>query len=502
MEVQTVIIQAGGQGTRMGHYTQNRPKCLIPHKGKTILENNLNYLINKKIIIIVDHLSDLLINYAQTILKRSDIIFIKATQKSTSSGLKEATSYLANDEPFALIWSDLFLEDYLDLNIKEDITVGITNNFTCRWKFENNKFIKESGSKNGVMGIFLFKNKDLLSHFDETKTVVGGNLANLDFLNIQSKIYDTVIEIGELDTYEALVSSSAKCRFFNKIEYKDKTVIKTCVDSKYSNLINDEIDWYTFVKNKINFIPELINVSPFTLSKLEGKHLYSLDLSSNQKYKILDSIYFNLDTLHNIDTKPSLWEDIEEIYINKTFNRVYSVSSIIPYFNDEYIKINNKLNLNPFHPKNIESFKTQLKSISVPNYNIIHGDTTFSNILLVDTKCYFIDPRGYFGNSKIYGDKNYDWAKLYYSVNGNYDSINLKKFEVKFGNSEVYLYIKSNGFEECSQDVIQASKIDYKNIELLHSLIWLSLTGYVKEDIEAIFYSFYKGIELWNLTLK
>ena len=29
-DVKYVIVQAGGKGTRMGHYTQNRPKCLVP----------------------------------------------------------------------------------------------------------------------------------------------------------------------------------------------------------------------------------------------------------------------------------------------------------------------------------------------------------------------------------------------------------------------------------------------------------------------------------------
>jgi hypothetical protein len=33
---------------------------------------------------------------------------------------------------------------------------------------------------------------------------------------------------------------------------------------------------------------------------------------------------------------------------------------------------------------------------------------------------------------------------------------------------------------------------------LIQSGIWFSLCGYVKEDIDAILYSFYKGCELWT----
>ena len=42
-----------------------------------------------------------------------------------------------------------------------------------------------------------------------------------------------------------------------------------------------------------------------------------------------------------------------------------------------------------------------------------------------DMKTILIDPRGYFGKTKFYGDVDYDWAKLYYSLCGEYEiSIN------------------------------------------------------------------------------
>ena len=37
-----------------------------------------------------------------------------------------------------------------------------------------------------------------------------------------------------------------------------------------------------------------------------------------------------------------------------------------------------------------------------------------------------------------------------------------------------------------------------KEMGLIHASIWLSLTGYVKEDYDAILYSFYKGCQLWT----
>ena len=39
---------------------------------------------------------------------------------------------------------------------------------------------------------------------------------------------------------------------------------------------------------------------------------------------------------------------------------------------------------------------------------------------------------------------------------------------------------------------------EINKINLIHGLIWLSLTGYVKEDYDSILTSFYKGLFIIN----
>ena len=111
-----------------------------------------------------------------------------------------------------------------------------------------------------------------------------------------------------------------------------------------------------------------------------------------------------------------------------------------------------------------------------------------------------IDPRGTFGSTQIYGDKRYDWAKFYYSASGNYDSINSKKFEVTISGDKVNLEIESNGYEDYKNVILNRSGMTKREMELIHSTLWLSLTGYVKEDIEAVMYAFYRGCELWSIA--
>jgi len=500
--IEYVIVKAGGLGSRMGKFTKNKPKCLIPYKGKTILENLLNVFSNKKIIIISDYLGDVLQNYVSNILKQPDVIFINVDSKTTSTGLKQALSLLNENSSFIYVWSDIIFEEIPYFNVENDILIGVTNNFNCRYSIIDNKITKGISDNNGIFGFFAFKSKSILNDLDESISFVGNNLMKIenkfkvDFINFQN-----VLEIGTEEIYLNLIKEEESCRFFNKVDIIDNTVIKTCIDSNYKSLIKDEINWYRFLKDKIDFIPKILSVDPLTLSKINGLQLHKDNIPDYLKIKILDSIYDNFYTLHNLDKKEINLTDIEDIYLKKTFDRVNSVKNLIPFFNDEYIKIDNKLNLNPFHYKNINSFIDQIKSIKVNEYNIIHGDPTFSNIIFSDPKCYFIDPRGHFGNTKIYGDRKYDWAKLYYSVNGNYDSINTKDFQVNINKNEVELNIKSNKFEHLSYHVIESSGINLTEMELMHSLIWLSLTGYVKEDIDSVLYSYYKGVKVWNLTL-
>ena len=37
MDVQYIIVQAGGKGTRMGYLTRNKPKALVPVDRKSVV---------------------------------------------------------------------------------------------------------------------------------------------------------------------------------------------------------------------------------------------------------------------------------------------------------------------------------------------------------------------------------------------------------------------------------------------------------------------------------
>ena len=108
-----------------------------------------------------------------------------------------------------------------------------------------------------------------------------------------------------------------------------------------------------------------------------------------------------------------------------------------------------------------------------------------------------IDPRGYFGFTEFYGDPAYDWVKLYYSIVGNYDQFNLKRFRLTIGKNDVQLTIDSNHWEDMEDTFfdILGARADRKQIKILHAIVWLSLTTYAWEDYDSICGAFYNGLQ-------
>jgi thiamine kinase-like enzyme len=232
------------------------------------------------------------------------------------------------------------------------------------------------------------------------------------------------------------------------------------------------------------------------MSKVEGKHAW--DIKQGKDW-IIENYCDALQELHSInECAPNNDYDCADTYMFKPYQRVMQVRHIIEDFSKPVIQINRKSCRNPFC--DMRSFEEIMENNLLKNlhYTVIHGDCTFSNTLVDDkNQVWFIDPRGTFGGNKIYGDPRYDWAKLYYSAVGNYDKINSKNFSVDMSNG-IKLDIESNGYEQFGEYIIQRSRMTKVEMLLLHAGIWFSLSGYVKEDIDAVLYSFYKGCELWT----
>ena len=104
-----VIVQAGGLGTRMQAMTASKPKALIDVRNKPILFHLFDTFPHADFIVVGDYRYDVLDRYLTTFAADRRCILVKACGKGNAAGLSEAISYVGDNEPFVVVWSDLIL---------------------------------------------------------------------------------------------------------------------------------------------------------------------------------------------------------------------------------------------------------------------------------------------------------------------------------------------------------------------------------------------------------
>ena len=490
MTVDYIVVQAGGKGTRLEHLTDNKPKALVPVENLPMLFHLFRKFPNKRFIIIADYKKEVLREYLETFAKVQYQV-VEATGTGTCAGVRQSIDLLPADAPFMLIWSDLILPDSFVLPSEPGDYIGISQTFPCRWKYNDGFFIEESSEEHGVAGLFIFQSKACLADVPESGELVrwmqgrGMNYIDLGLAGTR--------EFGLLSEYEAL--EQEKCRPFNKMTIDGDTLIKEPIDEQGKKLAGLERKWYkTAIGKGVCNIPKLYSTEPLRMERINGKNVYEYAyLSVDEKRKILTKLTDTLKRLHNIDHIPVDTFSLKEAYYSKTMDRLSKIRDLVPFAGQKTITVNSRECRNVYFYK--RDLEKKLDTLRCDSFAFIHGDCTFSNMMLKnDTEPVLIDPRGYFGFTEMYGDPNYDWAKLYYSIVGNYDRFNLKDFRLIIGENDVELSITSNRWETLEPDFFSLSGANPQAIKLLHAVIWLSLTTYAWQDYDSICGAFYNGL--------
>ncbi len=503
-----IIVQAGGKGTRLGYLTKNKPKALVPVDNLPMLFHLFRKYPDKRFVIIADYKKDVMRKYLAAFAEVKYQI-VDADGTGTCSGVKQALDLIPENKPFMLVWSDLILPtdfslptEYADDTVPEKDYVGLSQTFPCRWKYEAGRFEEERSVEYGVAGFFLFTEKEKLKNIPQSGELVR-------WISEQDRSFETIglggtKEFGILEEYEKIAQS--KCRPFNRITIDGELLIKEPVDAQGERLAKRETAWYE--KARLLNIPELPKIyetSPLKMEYIRGRNIYDCDFDHGTKRKILQALIGALNSLHESDSVETDTFSLQEAYFNKTIDRLSKIQDLVPFAKNREITINNKKCRNVFYymdelEKKLDDLKPGCKK-----FPFIHGDCTFSNLMIrEDNSPVLIDPRGYFGFTELYGDVRYDWAKLYYSIVGNYDRFNLKRFRLEIDDDPevgVSLQIESNHWEDLEDDFFELTGADAYEIKLLHAVIWLSLTTYAWQDYDSICGAFYKGLMLLEEVL-
>jgi len=240
---------------------------------------------------------------------------------------------------------------------------------------------------------------------------------------------------------------------FNTLSRTETKIKKEARTDYGKKKILYEIDFFKFLQSKrISFpVPEIYEFGNYSYTmKYYSDYIpffkvwYMID--ANKRTTLLQKIRSHLLSLHASDTKSisaKLYNEylLTEITIKLT-DRITQIQSMLETY--KHIKRVNDTVIRPL-PEIIETIKKRLLKLVEPKeeYHLcpIHGDCQFNNILVnkENHDIIFIDPRGYYGNSQIYGIAEYDDAKIRFALSG-YDTFDSMVVEsLNTNNDTIYV---------------------------------------------------------------
>lgn len=482
-----LVVIGSGRATRLEPISSFIPKMLVNSGQLTVLQEIINeyskYDIDEAYLIVNSEHK----NIVSKFLEREDYkkLDIKIRTHDVYDGSASAINSISEEIIGCNVifnWSDIVPEfDYLEFGNNTVYTSG--NN--CRYSYDDlTKNVKLG--KGGVIGIYQIANFSKLSG-----KPVNGELDLADCLVGEFKQQEIKVkDIGDFDKLSKV--KPVISRAFNEVIFNDKIVTKRALNEYAEQLQLKEFNWYEESKNSHfkGLTPNVKLTDVLNLERIDGVPLFEFldNLSEAESLKKVKEVRSLLKTKgKNIPLSVKL-EDYK-IEILKANSRIAEVIDV--WSNMGISTFEEDLNQTKELVQRSFRYLTDPVSLGKIKYQFFHGDLNFSNILVQDSgDIRFIDPRGYFGNSINYGPEEYELAKILYGLSG-YDKFNQDLTWAGMSNpEEVKVKIKPlPGFDE----YYSSSPV---RVKVWLGLIWLSLSGYFKNNPYKSVAAIYNGIQI------
>lgn len=300
------------------------------------------------------------------------------------------------------------------------------------------------------------------------------------------------------DCFKTKIKRNGYGSLFNSLYINDN---KTLIKKETFHLtgikkLKNEMDFYKFIiMNDISInIPTIYYYSD---------NYYIMNYIDDNNYKLADinnrnDIIAELKKLHlykSIEIDKNYYKKLlfEETII-KTNDRFIEFAEFINNFEskNKIIKVNNLpiLNYSKIMELLTSLLDNHMEKINKYHLNVIHGDPHFNNIFTNEkNELIFIDPKGTFGSSKIYGIKEYDIAKVFFAMSGYsyFDNLDICEINISNNDNLIIDFIKIPDFS--ISDDYNKSLIIYLFIS-----IWLSNPHAFINEPNKLIYSYYIGL--------
>lgn len=495
-----VVICAAGNNTRMKPLTNNIPKLLINLDNENVLTKIVNYwkeYTNSFTVITQQKHMTRLEFYLKELHMDFKIKTIEIEDQENAYTIKKSLGNEYDGKRIVITWSDIYPTQKIEKNILTDKNVIFISGNKCRYNATNDGRLFKSDSGN-VIGLYYFHNFREIEFYSDKEDICNNyskNWGNFIVQNIEH------IDIGDMDKFKYYIehmSSMFNTKFFNRITYQEDKLKKESLDNRGDKSIQNEMNWYKNIK--IKNIPKIYEYGDIyyimeDLTRFPTFYDKFSDIEEKDLLKVLESV----NILHHSEEEYIIDEEtrINDIYIEtekKLRSRIGDIEKIIQTFGP--ILNVNSVEITKSKEYIISSISEILKDYfsEKKNYHIIHGDCTFSNIIYGDD-IYFIDPRGIFGDTSLYGHTEYDYSKIGYSLTG-YDAFSKDKyfsFELIDGKLTFHIENILDNFIHVLEEHIP-KRILYSLI-ILH---WLSTSYFFRGNISKVLCSHYYGIYLYH----
>lgn len=302
-------------------------------------------------------------------------------------------------------------------------------------------------------------------------------------------------DVGHSDNYSKATTSVA-ARSFNSIEIDEQRGILKKRSENKEKLVN-EIRWYLRIPNKLQYLlPRVYDYSldltdPYVSMEYYGYHtlhesLVFGDLPLVKWQAIFQKLLFAINDMGKFTVtgeRIQFEAALRDIYLQKTFDRLDMMRNEPDFhsFFENTITINRKeyRSLNEYLKMLPQLIEKLVVYTFTGQFNIIHGDLCFANILIEDTYDFIrvIDPRGKFGTFDIYGDGRYELAKLMHTLEGKYDFIIEDMFDIDvIGNTiEYHVHKQIDNITNVFLDVFRESIDNIQAVRLIEATLFLSM---------------------------
>lgn len=358
---------------------------------------------------------------------------------------------------------------------------------------------------NVFTGVFCFSDAQLLKRYllecdnFEIDSFYQALLKYSEVIPLKGILTKEWLDIGHPQEYWN-TQKMVKSRAFNNITLDSKrgVIEKT---SKDADKLIGEIKWYLKLPSELEYCsPRIFSYSlaydkPFAKMEYYPYHtihellLYG-DIGIDRWNVIFNHVKFIFEEFSKYEVRDCarIENSLREMYIKKTITRMDHISKI-EYFKDFF---NNRIIINGVKYKPLSEIEKILETeltrlCNIHKFNIIHGDLCFTNLLIDENlqSIKLIDPRGKFGSFDIYGDRRYDLAKLFHSMDGCYDRIIDNMFDLSVDKTEINFKIKKGKESELMElfitvfeDIIGSER---DNIEIIEGTLFLTMIPLHKE---------------------